>query len=44
MHNTKSDVALMNSSREKKYFMILCGIQNKSSSTFLNLSMFLACF
>ena len=31
MHDTKGDVELMNSSREKTMFMILCNIQNESS-------------
>ena len=42
MYNTEGDVALMNISRETNYSMILCGIQNKSSSSFPSLSMFLA--
>ena len=44
MHNSKGDVALMNmGARKKTVSMILCSIQNKSSSPFLSLSMFLAC-
>ena len=41
---SKGDVALMNIYREASYSMILCSIQNKSSSPFLNLSMFLERF
>ena len=42
MHN-KGDVALMNMNQEKSISMILCSNQNKSSSPFLSLSMFLEC-
>ena len=44
MHNTKGDVALRNTNRgiEKEIIsMILCSIQNISSSPFLSLSIFL---
>ena len=41
MHNTKGNVALRNISREKCIFMILCSIQNRSSSPFLSLITFL---
>ena len=39
--DTKGDVSLMNISRETNIFMIFCSIQNKRSSPFHSLSMFL---
>ena len=44
MNNTKGDVALTITSREKSIFMILCIIQNKSSSPFLILEHVLSMF
>ena len=43
MHKTKGDVELMNIGREKRISMILCSIQNRSSSPFLSLITFLNC-
>ena len=43
MHNTRGYVALMNNRLENYIPMILCSIQDKSSSPFLSVSMLLEC-
>ena len=44
MHNAIGDVTLTNISRETNFSMILCSIQNKSSSPFLSLGYVLRVF